>query len=85
MRRLTDVLATGELDGYRPAPAPYEALGAPGLADATCDHCGHQGLDYRGFYRPPQQQRLGPHGWHCMAASYRPFAVCPTCGTAQEF
>ena len=53
MRRLTDVLATGELDGYRPAPAPYEALDAPGLADATCDHCGHEGLDYRGFYRPP--------------------------------
>ena len=70
MRRLTDLLASDELDGYRPAPAAYEALDAPGLADAACRRCSHEGLDYRGFTRP---------------GSYRAFAVCPDCGSAQEF
>ncbi len=70
MRRLTDLLASDELDGYRPAPAAYEALDARGLADAACVRCRHEGLDYRGFTRP---------------GSYRAFAVFPDCGSTQEF
>lgn len=70
MRRLTDLLASDELDGYQPAPAAYGALDGPGLAHATCERCGHEGLTYRGFTRP---------------GSYRAFAVCPACGGAQEF
>ena len=70
MRRLSDLLASDELDGYRPAPAAYEALDGPGLADAACDRCGHDGLTYRGFTRP---------------GSYRAFAVCPDFDHADEF
>ena len=81
--RLSDIIAT-ELDGYKPAPAAYEALDGPAIARLTCDLCGGT-LTYRGFYRPARHRRLGPHAWHPVPASYRAFAVCPNCHTAEEF
>ena len=80
---LSDIIAT-ELDGYKPAPVEYEALDGPAIARLTCDLCG-SALTYRGFYRPPQHLRLGPHAWRWVPASYRPFAVCTNCNAAEEF
>ena len=74
-RRLTDLLASGELDGYQPKPPPPGPFAGPEIdreicAEAHCAACGRQGLEYRPFTRP---------------GSYRAFAVCPVCGDTQEF
>ena len=74
MGTLADILASGALEGYRPGSPPGH-LGGPDIdrdvcREARCCQCGHEGLDYRPFTRP---------------GSYRAFAVCPNCQTAQEF
>ena len=75
-RRLTDVLATGELDDYQPRPPGPSPIGlgwdvdAEICREAHCAACGRQGLEYRPFTRP---------------GSYRAFAVCLACGDTQEF
>jgi hypothetical protein len=71
-------LASTGTEGYRPAPPPARSW--PGGAntdvgvcrDASCERCGHRGLEYRPYFR--QEPR-----------SYRAFAVCPACGHAAEF
>lgn len=49
-------------------------------ASAECDSCGHQGLNYRGFFREPGSE-AGPLHMPVSehARSYRAFVVCPAC------
>ncbi len=76
--RLSDVLTSGELDGYQAGAPRWGHL--PGMLEmdadvcesSTCPHCGHPGLEYRPFHSSSEH-------------SYRAFAVCPKCEMAQEF
>lgn len=72
---LTDILASGELDGYDPGPPRGSFAGEIDrtvCASAHCDHCGHAGLTYRPF----TSRAL---------VSYRAYAQCPVCLFAIEF
>ena len=71
MRRLSTILASGELDGYRDVP-PCVAIANEDSAicrELHRRHCWRQGLDYRPFSKPGNK---------------RAFGVCPTCGDSQE-
>lgn len=69
---LADLIRTGDLDDLRPyAPSGLCAgIDAEVAADSDCDHCGHRGLEFRGF---------GERG------AWRGFAICPACQHAMEF
>ena len=75
MGTLADILASGALEGYQPGPPPPGPFNGPDIdrdvcREARCCQCGHAGLEFHPFTRP---------------GSYRAFAVCPSCQTAQEF
>jgi len=82
MATLDELRAAGELDGYReglPMPGPLALVNGPAVddevcRDARCRGCGRTGLECRFFV--PQEEGL---------SGYRSFAVCPDCGTAEEF
>lgn len=62
-------------EGYQPTPPKGGLLDAGEMdgaicATATCENCGHKGLEYKPYSKP---------------GSYRPFAVCPECGERVEF
>ena len=73
---MSSILRSGELDGYQARqPQPFAAeIDAEVCRDSTCTHCGTRGLGYRPFIRERDGRR-----------SYRAFAVCPSCGLAEEF
>ena len=67
VRRLTDILRSPALDGYRNGPPPgadphYVELDRLAVETGTCRTCG-AGMDYRQFFSPS-------------TGSHRAFAVC---------
>lgn len=79
---LADLERAGYLDGYRPgAPVSVRRVieGESGedidracCEHSTCEACGRVGLAYRPFH-------------HVTRHSYVAYAVCPACGSAEEF
>jgi hypothetical protein len=70
--RFTQLVTLLLAGGYQERPPDVVAAELDGgvVAEAACDACGHVGLAYRPF---------------TLESSYRAFAVCPVCGTAEEF
>lgn len=77
---LADFIRSGELDDYRPGRPRFTRDPAecdrPIVEQFSCPQC-NQPLTYRQFHREDAHTR--------QHLSYRAFAVCTACGTAEEF
>ena len=72
---LDDIIASGDLEGFKPGqppPGPFggEDIDAEVCANASCPECHYKGMEFHPFIR---------------YRTYRAFAVCPACHHAMEF
>jgi len=72
-----DMALVEDLASYRVGRPKWGLIDGAGIdaqccAEATCEACGHQGMEYHPFVRDEPR-------------SYRAFAVCPECGESFEF
>ena len=72
-------LRDGSLDGFSAKPPKRRNLDGASIdrgvcQRATCEVCGHKGLEYRPFVKDTANEY-----------AYRAFAVCGACGSSSEF